>query len=93
MAGPVLQSRRRSECGDASKELLSGERFQNGDDSLKSGQRARFAASERREPESGQPGLQIAQIVLAQSEVVDEILHAATGLRALVHQHESQQVE
>jgi len=43
---------------------------------------ARFAATERRQPESGQPGLQIVQIMLAKGEVVKKILYAAAGLRA-----------
>jgi hypothetical protein len=62
--------------------VLASKRLQDGDDRLKLSHYTRFAASERREPERSKPGLQIAQITLAQSQVVDEILHAITRLRA-----------
>jgi len=60
-------------------DLGPGERFEDGDDGFQPSQCARFAASQRREPESSQPRLNIAQVVLAEGEVVEEVLDAAAG--------------
>lgn len=59
---------------------MFGEGFEDGYDRFQSGKSAGLAAPEGREAKSGETRLQIAKVVLAESEVIEEILNAAVGL-------------
>ena len=78
IADPVLKAMQAA--SGRGKRLLSFERLQNGNDGLDPGQRARFAASQRREAESGQARLEVPQIVFSQSEIMEQVLNAAPRL-------------